>query len=138
MVKRKVLGARDEDAKEKFLEVNKEERERLKGAFIKVRSRGKNSLEGRCMNQDVNGNRKLLWKEVSKANGGKVKNSNRIKDGNGRLALEEAEVRRIWKEYCEDLYNVDTQEQVAVHLCGFEGVQRGNYFGGEPIRRTDI
>ena len=93
MVKRKVLGARDEDAKEKFLEVNKEERERLKGAFIKVRSRGKNSLEGRCMNQDVNGNRKLLWKEVSKANGGKVKNSNRIKDGNGRLALEEAEVQ---------------------------------------------
>ena len=44
------------------------------------------------MNQDVNGNRKLFWKEVSKANGGKVENSNRIKDGNGVLVLEEAEV----------------------------------------------
>ena len=51
------------------------------------------------MNQDENGNRKLFWKEVSKANGGKVENSNRIKDGNWRLVLEEAEVRRIWKEY---------------------------------------
>ena len=44
------------------------------------------------MNQDVNGNRKLFWKEVSMTNGGKVENSNRIKDGNGRLVLEEVEV----------------------------------------------
>ena len=44
------------------------------------------------MNKDVNGNRKLFWKEVSKANGGKVENLNRIKDGNGRLILENAEV----------------------------------------------
>ena len=27
---------------------------------------------GRKINQDVNRNRKLIWKEVSKANGGKV------------------------------------------------------------------
>ena len=42
------------------------------------------------MNQDVNGNTKLFWKEVSKVNGGKVENSNRITDGNGRLVLTEA------------------------------------------------
>ena len=35
------------------------------------------------MNQDVNGNRKLFWKEVSEANGGKVENSNRIWDEHG-------------------------------------------------------
>ena len=29
------------------------------------------------MNQGVNGNKKLLWEEVSKANGGKVENYNR-------------------------------------------------------------
>ena len=34
-----------------------------------------------------------------------MENSNRIKDGNGRLVLEEA---KIWKEYYEDLYNIDT------------------------------
>ena len=47
---------------------------------------------GRKVNQDVNKNRKLFWKEVRKVNGGKVEDSNRIKDRNGRLALEEVEV----------------------------------------------
>ena len=45
------------------------------------------------MNQDVNGNRKLCWKEASKENGGKVESCERIKDGNRRLA---------WKRFkCE-------------------------------------
>ena len=54
-----------------------------------------NEQFGRNMNQDVNGNKKLLWKELSKANGGKVESCSRIKDVDGRLALEEVEVRRI-------------------------------------------
>ena len=74
------------------------------------------------MNEDVNRNRKLFWKGVSKANGGNVENFNRIKDGNVRLALEEAEV--FWKEYYEDLYNIDTQEQVGVHIYGSDEVRR--------------
>ena len=40
------------------------------------------------MNQDVNGYRKLYWKEVSKVNGGKVKSCSRIKEGNWRLKYE--------------------------------------------------
>ena len=75
---------------------------------------------------------------MSKANGGKVENSNRIKDGNGRLILEKDEVRRIWKEYYEELYNIDIQEHVAVHMCCFDEVRRGNYIGGEPIMRTEV
>ena len=59
---------------------------------------------------------------MGKANGGKLKNSKRIKDGNGILTLEEAKVGRIWKEYYENLYNIDNQEQVAVHSYGFDGV----------------
>ena len=47
------------------------------------------------MNEDVNGNRKLLWKRVSNVKGGKVKGSIRIKDGNGRVAQGEDEVRKI-------------------------------------------
>ena len=51
------------------------------------------------MNEDPNGNRKLFWKEVSNAKGGKVESCSRIKDGNGMLAQGKGEVRRIWKEY---------------------------------------
>ena len=87
---------------------------------------------------NVNGNRKLFLKEGSNANGGKVQNSNRVKDGNRRLVLEQAEVQRIWNGFYENLYNIDTQEQVAVNMCGFDGVPRGNYFRGEPIRRTEV
>ena len=46
---------------------------------------------------------------------------------------------RVWKEYFEDLYNMDTQEQVAIPMCGFNGIQGGNYFGGGgPIRRVEV
>ena len=38
----------------------------------------------------------------------------------------------------KDMYNIDTQEQVAVHMCGFDRIQRGNYYGGEPIGRVKI
>ena len=44
------------------------------------------------MNKDINGKRKLFLKEVSKMNGGKVENSNRIKDRNGKLVMEEVKV----------------------------------------------
>ena len=33
---------------------------------------------------------------------------------------------------------IDTQEQDAVHICDSDGVRKGNYFGGEPIRRTEV
>ena len=72
----------------------------------------------------------MFWKEISKANGGKLESCSRIKDGNGRLALEEVKVQRIWEDYFRDPYNVDTKEQVEGHMFGFDGVQKGNYFGG--------
>ena len=55
---------------------------------------------------------------ASNVKGGKVESCSRIKDGNGRLAQEGNKVRKIWKQYFEDLYNIDTQEQVAIHMCG--------------------
>ena len=85
------------------------------------------------MNEDVNGNRKLFWKEVSNAKGGKLESCSRVKDG--WLAQGWDEARRIWKENFEDLYYTDTQEEVAVHTCGFDGIWKRNYFGGEPIGR---
>ena len=43
------------------------------------------------MNQNVNGNRKLFWKEIFNAKGGKVESCSRIQDGNRRLAQGEGE-----------------------------------------------
>ena len=41
-------------------------------------------------------------------------------------------------EYFEDLYNTDTQEQTAIHMCGFDKIPRKvNYFGGESIARSE-
>ena len=54
-----------------------------------------NEQFGRKMTQNVSGNRKLFWKEISRANGGKVESCSRIKDENERLELGEDEVRRI-------------------------------------------
>ena len=59
---------------------------------------------------------KLFWKEVNNAKGGKVERRRRITDINGRFAQREDEVRKILKEYFEDLYNTDTQEEVAIHM----------------------
>ena len=44
--------------------------------------------------------------------GGKVENCTRMKDGNGRLAQGEDKVRKIWKEYFEDVYNIDIRNQL--------------------------
>ena len=32
----------------------------------------------------------------------------------------------------------DTQEQVAVHMCGFHRIWRGNYFGRKSTRRAEV
>ena len=90
------------------------------------------------MNEDVNGNGKLFWKEVGNTKGGKVESYSRIKDGDGRLAQGKDGVRKIWNDYFEDQYNIDTHEEVAAHMCGFDRIWRGNYFGGEPIGRGEV
>ena len=47
-------------------------------------------------------------------------------------------MRRCWKENFEDLYNIGSQEEVAVHMCGLNGIQRGNYFREEPIGKLRL
>ena len=79
-----VLGARYEDAKERCMEAYKEEKIKVKRCIYESKKEV-NEKFARKMNQDVDGNRKLFWKEVSK-------------DGNGRLAMGEVEVQRIWNK----------------------------------------
>ena len=56
----------------------KKRREMLKCVYIRARKKV-NEEFGRKMNEDVNGNSKLFWKEVSNAEGGKVEICNRIR-----------------------------------------------------------
>ena len=70
------------------------------------------------MNEDMNGNRKLFWKEVSIVKRGKVESCSRIKNENGRLALGEDEVRRIWKVYFKSIYR-DRLQFICVPLVRF-------------------
>ena len=46
------------------------------------------------MNEDVNGYRKLFWKKISNAKGGKGKSCSRVKDGNGKLTRWDEEARK--------------------------------------------
>ena len=64
------------------MEAYEEEKRKVKRCINQSKKKVQEQI-GRKMNQDVNGSRKFFWKEVSKANGGKVENSNKIKDGNG-------------------------------------------------------
>ena len=45
------------------------------------------------MNEDIDGNRKLFLKIMSRMNRGKLKSCSRIKDGNGSLALGQIEYK---------------------------------------------
>ena len=61
-----VLAASDEETKERCMEAYREENGRVKRYIIQSKKKV-NEEFGRKMNKDVNGNRKLFWKEVSNA-----------------------------------------------------------------------
>ena len=129
-----MLTAIDEETKERCRETYREEKRKVKRCIIQSK---KKVTEQFGRKEGVNGNRKLFWKEVSNAKGGKAESCSRVKGGNGRLAQGEDEARKIWKEYLEDLYNIDTQKEVAVHMYVFDGIRSGNYFRGESFGRAD-
>ena len=119
------------------MEAHIEEKTKAK-RFIYQSKKKVNEQFERKMNDDVNSNRKLHWKEVSKAKGRKVESCSRIKGVNRRVVQGEDEMQKIWKDYYEHQYNINAQEPVGFHICGFDGIRRGNYFGGELISRKEV
>ena len=132
-----MLSASDEDSKERCMKAYREQKRKFKGCIYQSKKQVNEQYE-RKMNEDVNGHRKLSWKDVRNVKRGKVESCSRIKKINWRLEQEQDEVQKIWNEYFEDLYYIDNREQFAVHMCGFEAIRRGNYFGGEPIGRAEV
>ena len=74
-----VLGARDKVVKDRRMEVYKEEKRKVKRCIYQSKKEA-NEQFGRKVNQDVDGNIKSFWKEVSKLNEGKVESCSRIND----------------------------------------------------------
>ena len=67
-----------------------------------------------------------------------MESCSRIKDGNGRQVEREDEVQKTWKNYFGDLYNIDKEEDLTFHMCGFSGGGKGKYLGGDPVGRTEV
>ena len=95
------MAANDEEPNERCMEAYREEK-KVKRCIIQSKKKV-NEQFGRKMNEDVNGNMELFWKEVSNTKRGKVESCSRVMDENGKLAGGE-----IWKEYFEDLNTIDT------------------------------
>ena len=67
--------------------------------------------------------------------GGKLKSCKRMEiEGRHRERIKYEGSEGVF----EDLDNIDTQEQVAVHMCGFGGIRIGNCFEGKPIGRAEV
>ena len=61
------------------MEVYREEKINIKKCIYQSKNK-LNEKFGREMYEDVNGNRKLFWKEVNNAEGGKVESFSRVKE----------------------------------------------------------
>ena len=88
---KKVLAASNEEAKERCMEAYREEKIKVKKCIYQSKKKVNEHFR-RKINEDVNGNGKLFWREVSNAKGGKAESCSKIKEGNGRLAQGEDEV----------------------------------------------
>ena len=77
--RKEVLEARGNVEKDNCMEVYKEEKRKIKRCTIIFENKKEvNNRFERKMNEDVDGNKNLFLKEVSKMNGGKVESCSRI------------------------------------------------------------
>ena len=47
-------------------------------------------------------------------------------------------VRKIWKQYFEDINKVNRDGQITVSMPNFENGGRSNYSQGEPVNRYEV
>src|SRR5678815_963144 len=90
------------------------------------------------MNGDLQGNRKLFWKEARKVKNENKGNLLRIMNRDAAFVTDEMNVRGVWKEHFENLYNIDSNEEEIVNVCGFDGARRNRYFGDEVINKEEV
>ena len=57
---------------------------------------------------------------------------------NGVFVTDEMDVRGVWKEHFENLHNINSNDEVLVNVCGFDGTRRNRYFGDEVISKEEV
>src|SRR5678816_1952508 len=55
----------------------------------------------------------------------------------GVFVTDEMAVSGVWKEHFENLYNIGSNEEVIMTVCGFDGTRRNRYFGDEVISKEE-
>jgi hypothetical protein len=65
----------------------------------------------------------------------KCKHINAIEDKNGKLVTKPEDIAKVWKEYCEDLYNYEVQKDLEVLE---EAVQQANIREEEEILLSEV
>ena len=82
------MPASDEEVKERCMEAYREDKRKVKMCIYQTK-KNVNKQFGRKMDENLNENRKLFWKELSNAKWGKVESCSRIRAGNGMWAQRE-------------------------------------------------
>ena len=84
------------------------------------------------MNEDWNGNRKFFWKVIN-VKGENVESCSRIKDRNSRLARGEDKREGSGRSILKICVT-----KILRNMCGFDGIWRCNYFGGEAFGSAKV
>ena len=70
---------------------------------------------------------------MHKVNGVKMKKCNKIK-----ARTESGWCQKTWKNYFDDLYNIDRDGCVTINMYSSDGIRKGNYFGEKLVKRNEV
>ena len=118
-------------------EVYKEKRRSVK-RVVREEKRKADERFGRKLSESYQCNRKMFWKEVKRVRKGGEREE-KVKDANGKVLVEKAEVSERWAEYFDELLNVeDVREAKVVAVGGQGGMPVFGRLNNEEIDKGEV
>ena len=114
------------DVKERCIDIYEQEKRKSKEIY-KSECNSKEQTERKNVH-DLSGSRKLFWKDVRKVKCRKIENCIKIKNRIKRPVVGENDIQENWKNYFENHYTVDTEEQFIDNIFSSVGARMINYF----------
>ena len=128
------LQGRDRGVWERYREKKKECLREVKWAKRQARRR-----EGSRMTEVFARDRAAFWRDVRKVRGGNKERIQTVKDKNGQLIVEEANVRERFKEHFEELLSLEEEREAIVSAIGGRGgMPVLGDLNDRPIERREI